>query len=211
MPELTQQTYDTILDALDCENTQLLKELFIEYNLEPYSELFDAPREGFNECILINYMDYVLSYNLSDVLEFLIDDIGIIIDDALIARSLDLQNLESYNYILSIGYIPQIETLKLTVRNSYAEITENILATDNELIREIEDEDIEYLFSFDMNEDTIETIRVLFNYKIDRHLFTRFLKALRDPEDKYFPVSEEEQDVAIEIIEFLESNDVDYE
>ena len=38
--DFNQQVYDTILDALDSENTELLKELFIDYGLEPYSELF---------------------------------------------------------------------------------------------------------------------------------------------------------------------------
>ena len=208
MPDINHQIYDTILDALDSENTELLKSLFIEYDLEPYSELCDAPREGFNDCMLFNYMDYVLSYNLSNVLDFLIDDIGIVIDDILIARCLELQNLQTYNYILSIGYIPQIESLKIAIRNCYAEITDSILAIDNDLIQEIEDEDIEYLFSFDLDEETVETIRVLFNYNIDRYLFARFLKALKDPEDQYFPISNTEQDVAIEIIEFLESKDI---
>ena len=68
---------------------------------------------------------------------------------------------------------------------------------------------IEYLFSYDMDEETVETIRVLFNYNIDRILFVRFLKALKDPEDRYFPVGQEEQDIAIEIIEVLEANGVE--
>ena len=206
--KLTQESYDIILDALDNENIDLLQELFMKYNLAPHRELFDEPREGNNDCMLLTYMDYVLSYNLKNILEFLIDTIGLEIDDIIIARSLELQNFETYNYILSLGYTPQIETLRIAVRNCYSEIVENILAIDNELIHDIEDEDIEYLFSFDMDEETVETIRVLFNFKIDRTLFSRFLNALKNGEDKYFPVSEEEQDVAIEIIEFLESNNV---
>jgi hypothetical protein len=205
---ITQESYDTILDALDNENTDLFQELFLQYNLTPHSELFDTPREGYNDCMLLTYMDYVLSYNLKNILDFLIDTIGLEIDDIIIARSLELQNFETYKYILSLGYIPQIETLRIAVRNCYSEITENILAIDNDLIREIDDEDIEYLFSFDMDEETVETIRVLFNFGIDRTLFARFLNALKNGEDKYFLVSEEEQDVAIEIIEFLESNNV---
>ncbi len=203
--ELTSEVYDSILDALDNEDTEKLQELFIEYNLTPNSELYDAPREGFNEQQLISYMDYVLSFNLTDILDFLIDVIGIEIDDSIISRALELQNFDTYNYIVSLGYIPQLETLKTAVRNCYSEILDNILATDNELIHEVEDEDIEYLFSFDIDEETVETIHVLFNYGINPLLFNRFLKALQDPEDRYFPVSEEEQDHAIEIIEYLES------
>lgn len=204
--EFSEETYDTILDALDNENIKLLQELFMQYNLTPNSELFDAPREGYNEeCMLITYMDYVLYHNLQNILDYLIYNTDLEIDDLIIARCLELQNFDIYKYICSLGYIPQIETLKIAVRNCYSEITENILETDNELVYELEDEDIEYLFSFDMDEETIETIRVLFEFGIDKNLFTRFLKALKDPEDKYFPISEEEQDIAIEIIEFLES------
>jgi hypothetical protein len=211
MSELTAEVYDNILDALDNEHTELLQELFMKYNLTPDSELFDAPREGLNDQMLITYMDYVLSFNLTNILDFLIDDIGLEINDGLISRCLELQNMETYKYILELGYIPQIETLKTAVRNTYSEITENILEMDNDLIHELEDEDIEYLFSFDIDEETVETIHVLFNYNINPALFNRFLKALKDPEDRYFPVSEEEQDHAIEIIEFLESNGVCYE
>ena len=211
MSELTAEVYDSILDALDNEHTELLQELFMQYNLTPDSELYDAPREGLNNQMLITYMDYVLSFNLTNILDFLIDDIGITIDDTIISRSLELQNLETYKYIIELGYIPQIETLRIAVRNTYSEITESILETDNDLIHELEDEDIEYLFSFDIDEETVETIHVLFNYHINPELFNRFLKALKDPEDRYFPVSEEEQDHAIEIIEFLESNGVCFE
>jgi hypothetical protein len=211
--ELTPEVYDSILDALDNENTEDLQELFLTYNLTPNSELYDAPREGFNEQQLITYMDYVLSFNITNILDFLIDDIGIEIDDSIISRALELQNFDTYKYIVSLGYIPQVETLKTAIRNCYSEILDNILATDNELIHEVEDEDIEYLFSFDIDEETVETIHVLFNYGINSLLFNRFLKALQDPEDRYFPVSEEEQDHAIEIIEYLESKCIldDYE
>jgi hypothetical protein len=116
--------------------------------------------------------------------------------------------METYKFIISLGYVPQIETLRIAVRNCYSENVDSILALDEELIHELQDDDIEYLFSFDMDEETIETIRVLFNYKINPNLFERFLKALKDPEDKYFSVSQDETDIAIEIIDFLESHSV---
>lgn len=206
---INQETYDTILDALDNENTELLLELFTLHNLGPHSELYDAPRIGYNDHQLLTYMDYVISFNLTDILDFLIDVIGLEIDDALIARSLELQNMETYNYICDLGYVPQSKTLKNAIRFCFSEIVDNILSVDEDLIFNIEDEDIEYLFSFDIDEETIETIRVLFNHNINPLLFTRFLKALKDPEDKYFEVSIEEQDLAIEIIEFLNSHGVD--
>jgi hypothetical protein len=105
-----------------------------------------------------------------------------------------------------MGYIPQIETLKIAVRNTYSEITENILAIDNELIHELDDEDIEYLFSFDIDEETIETIRVLFNYKINPTLFSKYLKYLHNPDGNYFNIEEDDQDLIIELIDILESN-----
>jgi hypothetical protein len=208
MSELTTEVYDTILDALDNENIELLQKLFAEYNLTPYMTLYDAPREGFNDQLLITYLDYVLSFGLTNILDFLIDNIGIEIDDNLIAKTLELQNFDTYNYILSLGYIPQIETLRIAVHNCYSEITDNILAVDNELVHELIDDDIEYLFSFDIDEETVETIHVLFNYGINPDIFIRFLKALKDPNDRYFPVSENETDYAIEIIAFLEQHGV---
>jgi hypothetical protein len=84
----------------------------------------------------------------------------------------------------------------------------NILENDNDLITDITDDDIEYLFGFDIDENTVETIRVLFNYGVDPILFSRFLTALKAPNDEYINISEDEQDFVIEIIDFLESNNV---
>ena len=117
-------------------------------------------------------------------------------------------NFDTYEYFVSCGYMPEIECLRMAVHNAYSGIVEAILALDNELVMQLDDTDIEYLFSFDMDEETVETIRVLFNYNIQPKIFKRFLLALKDPEDKYFPVSNEETDIAIEIIEFLEENGV---
>jgi len=204
---LDDELYDRILDALDNEDVTTLVELFTTHGLSPNNQLNDSPREGFNDQILYTYIDYVLSYNLTTVLEYLIDENGLEVSDDLLARTLDL-NLDSYEYLITNGYIPQISSLRVAVRNALSGIVDSILAMDCELVMELVDADIEYLFSFDMDEETIETIRVLFNYNINPLLFRRFLKALKDPEDKYFAVSEEETDIAIEIIEFLESNGV---
>lgn len=204
---LDDELYDRILDALDNEDVTTLVELFTTLGLSPQSQLNDSPREGFNDQILYTYIDYVLSYNLTTILEYLIDENGLEVSDDLLARSLDL-NLDTYEYLITNGYIPQIECLRVAVRNALSGIVESILAMDGELVMDLLDGDIEYLFSFDMDEETIETIRVLFNYHIDPALFTRFLKALKDPEDKYFGVSDEETDIAIEIIEFLEEHGV---
>ena len=205
--EMTQEIYDTILDALDNENIELLQQLFMENNLTPYSTLFDAPRiSNPGNIELLTYIDYVLHYNLTDIIEFLVDDMNFEITDQIMARCLELQNPDTFDYILEMGYIPEMGSIKYATRHCYPTQLDKILTLDGDLVNYLDDEDIEYLFSFDMNEDTIETIRVLFNYGVDKMLFARFLKSLKDPEDEYFNVSEDEQDLAIEIIEFLESN-----
>ena len=206
---MTPEIYDTILDALDNEDIELLQQLFMENDLTPYSPLFDAPRiSNPGDIELLTYIDYVLHYNLTDIIDFLVDEMDFEITDQIMARSLELQNPDTFDYILEMGYIPEMGSAKYATRHCYPTQLDNILTLDGDLVNYLDDEDIEYLFSFDMNEDTIETIRVLFNYGVDKMLFTRFLKALKDPEDKYFNVSEDEQDLAIEIIEFLESNGV---
>lgn len=204
---ISEELYDKILDALDHEEVQTLTEIFTTYKIRPEDTLVDAPRVSFNDQLLHTYIDYVLSYNLTNVIDHLIDNIGLEVSDELLARSMEL-NTDTYDYFLTLGYVPQVAPLRVAVRNCYSGIVECILSMDGELVYELQDEDIEYLFSFDMDEETIETIRVLFNFEINPLLFARFLKALKDPEDRYFGVSEEETDIAIEIIEFLESHGV---
>lgn len=203
MSVITQEIYDNILDELDNQNIEELQRLFLEYNIKLTSELYDAPREGNNGSLIISYLDYILSYNLVKVVDFLIDVVGLIIDDSIIERTLELQSMDTFNYILSLGYIPSILSLKYAVQNCYSEIVDKILSLDNELVHDLEDEDIEYLFNYDITDETLETIRVLFNYNINAELFTRFYKALKDPEDRYFEITDEEQDFAIELIDLL--------
>jgi hypothetical protein len=142
------------------------------------------------------------------VLEYLIDENGLEVSDGLLARAMEL-NFDSYEYFISCGYMPEIECLRMAVHNAFSGIVDSILTIDIELVCQLVDADIEYLFSFDMDEETVETIRVLFNYYVSPKLFNRFLRALKDPEDKYFPVADEETDIAIEIIELLESHGVE--
>ena len=206
--DLTQETYDTILDALDNEDIETLNELFMNNNLTPDTELYDAPRLGDNEQLLITYMDYVLAHDLRTILDYLIDDVGIEITDTILSRCLELENHGIYYYLLELGYVPQAETLKYAIKNSLSDIIVNILELDNDLITEVIEDDIEYLFSFDIDENTVETIRVLFNYNIEPLLFSKFLTAIKNPDNDYITISEEEQDFVIEIIDFLESHHV---
>jgi len=206
--DLTQETYDIILDALDSEDIETLNELFLNNNLTPDSELYDAPRFIEDDIMVLTYLDYVIVHDLRTILDYLIDDIGIEITDSILVRCLELNNHGMYQYILELGYVPQIETLKYAVKNSFSDMIVNILENDNDLITDITDDDIEYLFGFDIDENTVETIRVLFNYGVDPILFSRFLTALKAPNDEYINISEDEQDFVIEIIDFLESNNV---
>jgi hypothetical protein len=206
--DLTQETYDIILDALDSEDIETLNELFLNNNLTPDSELYDAPRFIEDDIMVLTYLDYVIVHDLRTILDYLIDDIGIEITDSILVRCLELNNHGMYQYILELGYVPQIETLKYAVKNSFSEMIVNILENDNDLITDVTDDDIEYLFGFDIDENTVETIRVLFNYGVDPILFSRFLTALKAPNDEYITISEDEQDFVIEIIDFLESNNV---
>lgn len=205
---INDELYDKILDALDHEAVETLVDLFTSNGISPTAQLNDAPREGYNDQLLETYIDYVLSYNLTKVLEYLIDENDLEISDKLLARAMEL-NFDTYDYFISCGYMPEIECLRMAVQNAFSGIADAILETNNELVFQLVDADIEYLFSFDMDEETVETIRVLFNYHVPAELFSRFLKALKDPEDKYFPVADEETDIAIEIIEFLESQGVE--
>lgn len=201
---INNELYDKILDALDHEDIPTLLELFTTHGIHPTERLNDAPREGYNDQKLETYIDYVLSYNLTKVLEYLIDENSIEVSDELLARAMEL-NFDTYDYFVSCEYMPDIECLRMAVYNAYSGIVDSILEINNELVLQLADSDIEYLFSFDMDEETVETIRVLFNYNVSPKLFSRFLAALKDPEDTYFTISDEETDIAIEIIEFLEA------
>lgn len=205
---MNQEIYDTILDALDHENLELLQQLFMEHELTPHATLYDAPRFSEGNVMLNTYLDYVIYHDLTEILDFLIDELDFAITDEIMAHCLELQNPDMFDHIIELGYIPEEVSMRMAVQNCYSTQVDKILTLDSDLINILDEEDIEYLFSFDMNEETIETIRVLFNYGIDRSLFTRFLAALKNPEDQYFEVSEDEYDVAIEIIEFLESQGV---
>lgn len=203
---LSLDIYDTILDALDSEHSTLLYNLFIKYNLTYNSKLFDAPRQGFNDKLLYTYMDYVLSYNLSNILDFLIDTIHVEIDDTLIARCLELENIETYNYILLLGYVPQIKTFREAVHNCYSSIIESILTSDIELITELTEDDIANIFNYNIDSDTVESLYILFNYGVNPTLFTRYLYAFKHPEHNNIIINEDENEYVLEIINILECN-----
>ncbi len=203
---LNQEIYDTILDSLDSEHKTLVHNIFIKYNLTYNSKLFDAPRHCFNDTLLETYLDYVLAFNLSNILDFLIDDMHLAIDDTIFIRCLELENFESYKYIISLGYTPQINTFKHAVHNCYSLVVENILVSDIEFINELNEHDVENIFNYNIDSDTVEMLYMLFNYGVNPDIFNRYLIALKDPTGTQIMINDTEREFAHEIIEILECN-----
>jgi hypothetical protein len=204
---LFQEDYDAILDALDNEDTKSLIKYFQEFDINPLTELLDSPRLGHLDNELYTYLDYVISYNLTSIIDMFIDDLNLEINDDIIARCLVLHNLDSYKYFCDLGYIPDSETLKIAVQLCYAEICDEILCNDSDLIDSIEENDIDFIYSIDIGEETIETVKVLFNYGIKPYLFSNFLSILKEQKETTL-----EGDIEIhiidEIIDILYTNGV---
>jgi len=181
MVSLNIETYDGLLDAFDNERSSVIIDIFKKYCLEPHSNLFDAPRYTENiNIVLTTYLEYVLYYNLIEVLDLFIDNMGLVIDDEVIASSILLQNIETYNHLCELGYNPEIQSLKIAIQFRYSEIVDSILSSDNELIYLIEEDDIENLLNSSIiDEETVETITVLCNYGINKNYFVNFLNELK--------------------------------
>ena len=181
MPQtLSIEDYDTLLDALDVEDTNTILKCFQKFELEPQTELLDAPRYGNQDIEVYTYLDYILSYNLSEVIDIFIDDLNLEITDETFVRSLELQNSDTYNYLCDLGYIPQEKTLKFAVQISSSFIVDRILENERDLIEYLDEDDILNLYESyeDISEDTVETIRVLINYDMDITLFKNMLYSL---------------------------------
>jgi hypothetical protein len=220
MATLTIESYDEILDALDSENTESILELFSTYDLEPHSTLLDTPRICFND-ELNTYLDYAIAYNLTNILDLFIDDMNLVIDDEVLARSIYLNTLDTYKYLCDLGYTPEGDTLKATVKMCYSEISDSILADNCELIDVIDEYDIDFLFGEDIDEETVETVRVLLNYNVNHDLFRQHLAELLEMKDKYLEDAcddsaygdncNAECDITLEIIDLLSTCDITFE
>ena len=211
--KMLQEEYDMILDAIDNEETANILPLFKKYSLEPKSKLFDYPRiDDNNNNELHTYLDYVISYNLTNVLDIFIDDLNLVIDDKVISQTLILQNLDTYRYICDLGYIPQGETLRIAVKFCYCDVALDILECDKDLITYIKDIDLFYLFSYNICEDLVEFIRLLFNYGIDAKLFSNFLAILKEQKYENDKLNgnmvDDEHYIILELIYVLENNGV---
>jgi hypothetical protein len=200
------EKYDEILDALDDEDISKLTILFNKYNLDPNSLLYDTPRLDQNYNELYTYLDYSISYSLTNVIDFFIEEMGLSIDDDILARTIKLDNPELYNHFCKLGYYPDETTFKTTVQMCFSEIVANILESDNEFINYIDSDDIECLFNNTLDEETIETIRVLINYGINTNLFEPFLESIKEKTND--ELNEDENDIAIELIDLFSNLDV---
>ena len=217
---ITLEDYDEILDALDNEDTNTIIKRFQEFNLEPDSELLDAPRLGNNykefNIELNTYLDYIIYYNLTNIIDVFIDNFNLVITDETLSLCLTLHNHDTYNYLCNLGYIPELDTFKKAVHLCCSEIVDDILSNDSDLIKFLDDEDIEYIYNYDINEETIETVRVLFNYNIEPSIFSEFLSVLKEHSANIDSNStnsnnsnnEDFEDIILELIDILETNNV---
>ena len=216
MATLTIESYDEILDALDSENTDSILELFSTYDLEPHSTLLDAPRICFND-ELNTYLDYAIAYNLTNILDLFIDDMNLVIDDEVLAKSIYLNTQNTYKYFCDLGYTPEGESLKASVKMCYSETVDSILSENSDLIEFISEDDIDFLFSEDIDEETVETIRVLLNYNVNYNLFRQHLTDLLEQKDKLLENASDENDcnaecdITLEIIDLLYTCDIAFD
>jgi hypothetical protein len=212
-PLLTELEYDELLDYIDMEDIDNVKEKFVSYNLNIYDLLYDAPRYNDTGDEMLTYLDYAIAHNLTNIIDFCIENKYIDPNDIFLARCIDLHCIETYQYYIKSGCKPYINSLRNAIKLCYSEIVDNILTINNDisqlLLTEIDDEIIEYLFSFDIDEETLETVRALLNHNIDPVLFSKYLGYLKNQEDNYFKIAEDNQDLVIELIDILESSSVE--
>jgi hypothetical protein len=208
--ELEYEQYDELLDALDGEDKNEVLLLFYKFELKPSSELLDAPRMDINNNELYTYLDYAISHSLNEIIDLFIDELGLEYEeDELMAKTLKLDNPEMYKYLSSLGYFAGSETLKIAVQKSCSEIVAHILENDSGLVAYLEEEDIDELMTH-LDEETIETVRVLINNDVDANLFCNHLEALKEQtnDEDDTTLDDGEKDVAIELIDLFENLDI---
>jgi len=213
---LSIEDYDFILDALDNEDTNTIIKCFQKFNIKPDSKLLDAPRYG-NDNIEINtYLDYIIFYNLTDIIDIFIDELNLEVTDEIIASSITLYNHNTYKYFCDLGYIPDSLTFITAVEYCCSTIVYSLLENDNDLINSIQTCHVKNMFDCRIDEETAETIRVLFNFGIKNDLFTDVISKLKMQNFNRKQVEEESendydddnnsQDVILEIIDIIENN-----
>lgn len=206
MPFITLEDYDIILDALDNEDTNKILKCFQKYELEPSSLLLDAPRFGNNNIEINTYLDYIICYNLTDIIDVFINELNLEITDDIFASCIALCNHDTYRYFCELGYIPESNTFITAVQYCCSTIVDSILEYDSEMINLLVEEHIENIFICNIDEETVETIRVLFNYGIDCNLFNNIISKFKEQKDDLESYNEYDKDIILEIIDILESN-----
>ena len=206
MPFITLEDYDIILDALDNEDTNKILKCFQKFELEPGSLLFDAPRFGNNNIEINTYLDYIICYNLTDIIDVFINELNLEISDDVFASCITLCNHDTYRYFCELGYIPESNTFITAVQYCCSTIVDSILEYDSEMINLLVEEHIENIFICNIDEETVETIRVLFNYGIDCNLFNNIISKFKEQKDDLEFYNDYDKDIILEIIDILESN-----
>ena len=156
----------------------------------------------------------------------IIDELNLEITDEIIARTLEMQNIDTYNYLCNLGYTPEGESLKASVKMCYSGTVDSILSENCDLIDVIAEDDIDFLFSEDIDEETVETLRVLLNYNVNHNLFRQHLADLLENKDKLLEEADgnegndssaygdncnEECDITLEIIDLLSGCNINFD
>jgi len=200
------EDYDIILDALDNDDANKILKCFQKYELYPDSLLVDAPRYGNNNIEMNTYLDYVICYNLTNIIDAFINELNLEITDEIFASCITLYNQDTYKYFCELGYIPESNTFIIAVQYCCSTIVDSILEYDKDMIDLLDEEHIENIFNCTIDEETVETIRVLFNYGINCNLFNTILSLLKEQSNTIDNYNESNQDIILEIIDIIESN-----
>jgi len=206
MTFISLEDYDIILDALDNEDTNKILKCFQKYELEPTSLLLDAPRFGNNNIEINTYLDYIICYNLTDIIDVFINELNLEITDEILASCITLCNHDTYRYFCELGYIPESNTFITAVQYCCSTIVDSILEYDRDMIHLLDEEHIENIFNCNIDEETVETIRVLFNNGIDCNLFNNIISKFKEQKNDLDFYNEYDKDIILEIIDILESN-----
>ncbi len=206
MSYMSLEDYDIILDALDNDDANKILKCFQKHELCPDSLLLDAPRYGNNNIEMNTYLDYVICYNLTDIIDAFINELNLEITDDIFASCITLYNQDTYRYFCELGYIPESNTFIIAVQYCCSTIVDSILEYDKDMIDLLDEEHIENIFNCTIDEETVETIRVLFNYGINYNLFNTILSLLKEQSNTIDNYNESNQDIVLEIIDIIESN-----
>ena len=207
---ITEEEYDELMEHVESEDFDAARQLFVQYGLTLNSPLLDAPRYNETGDELLTYLDYIIAHSLTSLIDDCVNNEILALNDDFFARCLQINALDVYQYFRDLypQFYPAGQSLCESVKLCYADIADDLLTLNAGLIHHIDNDVIEYLFSFDIDEETLETIRVLFNHSINPALFNRYLGYLHNPEAGYFKIDEDDQDLVIELIDILESNGV---